>query len=270
MGYLGPPGPGPGDEGPRAAGRMNETLSRAGHGPVPGADLALRRGRSRGQERGRGLPERRPCDPRGGPPRPAGARLGHGEPGARGPRSKAAEEGQELAEHGSRVAHRRPHRRHLLRPGIRRRRATRGGRLVGADRGGVLGALQVSSGADGPLAHAGAYGGGAAMFTSGAGPRRVQAMPSIRPGLRHGRDAAAEADRGESSGAFRPRGRARHRASGRRPDRRDAGAARSECARLRALRRINRVERVTLGRVVVTEAWQAGGGIASRCRSTPP
>ena len=32
-----------------------------------------------------------------------------------------------------------------------------------------------------------------------------------------------------------------------------------ECARLRASRRINRVERITLRRVVVTEAWQAAG-----------
>ena len=43
-----------------------------------------------------------------------------------------------------------------------------------------------------------------------------------------------------------------------------------ECARLRASRRINRVERITMGRVTVTDVRQEGDGTAPRCSSPPP
>jgi predicted lipid-binding transport protein (Tim44 family) len=121
----------------------------------------------------------------------------------------------------------------------------------------------------GHYAHAGAYGGGLAVLAS-PGPAPIatgagsDAVAPDRVDLRQADPAWNAADATDAVGGIFRRVQAAWTA-------RDISQVADvltvemreqldrECARLRASRRINRVERITLRQVAVTEAWQAGG-----------
>ncbi len=121
----------------------------------------------------------------------------------------------------------------------------------------------------GHYAHAGAYGGGLAMLTSsGPAPTATgsgrDAIAQDLVDLRQADPAWNAADAADAVGEIFRRVQAAwtERDISRVADVLTVEMREQldrECARLRASRRINRVERITLGRVVVTEAWQAAG-----------